>query len=305
MGDNLLAITGQEVDDGDLDHGIAAGLLVHGGAGHADEDLTREGGVVDAHVELEKLVLRRAAHAFARQVDAMPHVDDVVHAGHLDDVRLVVDKVGVGLDGGCHSGKVMTFLQFDVDHAAMDAGAGGNGHGQGGLDTGDSLDGYGVAHGHTGTEVGVGDALGRQGLEQRADHAVAPRIPTGRNDAHGPGGTCRLAERTAQLRNLRVDVKTVDGVDAERKDFLGIPLDTARGGAEQGYVDTFQLADVAHDGQVGDFRGTVDSTLTTHDACYFEVGGHSQGLQCVVPDVAVTYDGGSNLFHTVYILYGV
>lgn len=34
------AIAGEHVDDGNLNHGVAAGLLAHGGAGYVDEYLT-------------------------------------------------------------------------------------------------------------------------------------------------------------------------------------------------------------------------------------------------------------------------
>ena len=65
MGDELLAVAFEIVNYGDLDHGVATGLLAHGCAGHIDKHLTGEGGVVDAHVELQSLVLCLAAHALA------------------------------------------------------------------------------------------------------------------------------------------------------------------------------------------------------------------------------------------------
>ena len=52
MADEVLTVARQHVDDGNLDHRVAAGLETHGGASHVDEHLTGEGGVVDAHVEL-------------------------------------------------------------------------------------------------------------------------------------------------------------------------------------------------------------------------------------------------------------
>ena len=52
MTDEVLAVAGQHIDDGNLDHRVAAGLQAHGGAGHVDQHLTCQGGVVDAHVEL-------------------------------------------------------------------------------------------------------------------------------------------------------------------------------------------------------------------------------------------------------------
>lgn len=65
MRDEFLAVAFEIVNYGDLNHGVATGLLAHGGASHIDEHLTGEGGVVDAHVELQSLVLCLATHALA------------------------------------------------------------------------------------------------------------------------------------------------------------------------------------------------------------------------------------------------
>ena len=52
------AVAGKQVDDGDFNHCVAAGLLAQRGAGDIDEHLGGERGVVDLHIELETLVLR-------------------------------------------------------------------------------------------------------------------------------------------------------------------------------------------------------------------------------------------------------
>ena len=65
MRDEFLAVAFEIVNYGNLDHGVATGLLAHGGASHIDEYLTSEGGVVDAHVELQSLVLCLTANALA------------------------------------------------------------------------------------------------------------------------------------------------------------------------------------------------------------------------------------------------
>ena len=72
--DEVGAFAGQHVDDGNLDHGVAAGLLAQAGAGHVDEHLSCESGVVDAHVELQTLVLGFSADALAHEVYAVAHV---------------------------------------------------------------------------------------------------------------------------------------------------------------------------------------------------------------------------------------
>ena len=70
MADDVLAITWQVVDNGDFDHGVCSWLLFHAGTCNVDENLCREGGVVDLHVELEQLVVCRAAYALAYEVYA-------------------------------------------------------------------------------------------------------------------------------------------------------------------------------------------------------------------------------------------
>ena len=234
----------------------------------------------------------------------MAHIDDIVYAGHLLHVGLVVHKVGVGLDGGCDGGKVMPLLDFHIDHAAMDAGAGGDGHGEGGLDTGHSLDSNGVAHRHAGTEVGVGNALGRQSLQQGAHNAVAARIPTGGNDADGTGSTGGGIKGAAQGGNLGVDVEAVDRMDAQCQNFLGILLHTAGGGTQQSHINVTQFADVAHNGIAGQFCRAVGCALTAHDACHLKVGRLLQSLEGIMSDIAVTHYGGSNLLHK-YNINGV
>ena len=100
MSDVLLAVAGQEGDDGPSDQVVATRLLTQGGTGGADEHLAGERGVVDAHIELEELVLRGAAHTLAGQVHAVAHVDDFVHRRHEVHVRLIGGKIGLGQAGG-------------------------------------------------------------------------------------------------------------------------------------------------------------------------------------------------------------
>lgn len=48
------------------------------------------------------------------------------------------------------------------------------------------------------------------------------------------------------------------------------------------------------------FQWAVCVALTTHDASYLEILGGFEGLHGVMTDIAVTYYGGSNLFHCQY-----
>ena len=294
---NLLAVARQEVDDGNFYHRIATRLLAHGSAGHTDEDLTREGGIVNAHIELEELILGAAAHALASEIDAVAHINHIVHTRHLHDVRLIVDKVGVGLDGGCHGVEIVAFLNLHIDHAAMNARARGDGHGEGGLHARHSLDSYGMPHRHAGAEVGISDTLGRDGLEEGAHDAIATGVPASGDDADGTGSLGTLVERAAELGDLGVDVETINGIDTQGKNFLGIGFHAAGGRAEEGNVNGAQFSNIANNGKAGQLGGTILCTLTAHDACNFKIGGLLQGLEGIVADIAVTYYGGSNLLH--------
>jgi hypothetical protein len=95
----LLTVTMEHIDDGNFYHRIGAGLLTHGGAGCIDKHLTGEGRVVDAHVELEELVLGNARYTLAREVHTVTHILEVIHARYLYYVGLIIHKIGIGLDG--------------------------------------------------------------------------------------------------------------------------------------------------------------------------------------------------------------
>ena len=122
------AIAGEHIDDRNLNHRIAAGLKAHRGTGHVDKYLTGKGGVVDAHVELQALVLGLAADTFAYEVDTMTHVAHIVNALNLENVGFVAGEVGICLDGGCHLLEFGTIFELYIYHTAMDALAKRNGH---------------------------------------------------------------------------------------------------------------------------------------------------------------------------------
>ena len=96
MGNPLFAVAGKEVDNGNLNHRVAAGLQTGGGTCHTYQYLGGEGGVVDAHVELEALVLGGSTHALAHHVDTMAHVADSIHGRNGKHVGLIRGEVGVG-----------------------------------------------------------------------------------------------------------------------------------------------------------------------------------------------------------------
>ena len=57
---DFLTSAWEHVDDWNLWHGVATWLETEGSTGHIDQYLSGEGWVVDAHVELEALVLSLA-----------------------------------------------------------------------------------------------------------------------------------------------------------------------------------------------------------------------------------------------------
>ena len=80
VGDEGFAVAGEEVDDGNLNHGVGSGGETHGCAGYAYEELGGEGGIVDAHAELEALVLSLARDTLAHHVYTVTHILDCIDA---------------------------------------------------------------------------------------------------------------------------------------------------------------------------------------------------------------------------------
>ena len=297
MLDEVCAFAGEHVDDGNLYHRIAAGLQAHRGTGYVDEYLTCEGGVVDAHVELQTLVLGLAADTLADEVHAVAHVTDVVDALHLEHVGLVGGEVGIGLDVLGDVFELGAVFQLHIDHAAVDALAEGDGHGEGVLNTFLRAYADAVTHRHAGAEVGVGESLRSEALHECAHDAVGTRVPACGNHADGAGLLVEFHQTLPVAAYVGVDVERVDGVDAQGQYHVGILLTRAGGGGEDGHIDILQFADVLHHVILCQFCGLVLCTIATYDACHFHVGGCLQCLECILSDVAVTYDGGSDFLH--------
>lgn len=79
MFDKVCAFTGQHVDDRQFNHGVATGLLTHGGTSHIDQYLSSERRVVDAHIEFKTLVLSLSTYTFAHKMYAMTHIANSIH----------------------------------------------------------------------------------------------------------------------------------------------------------------------------------------------------------------------------------
>ena len=146
MCDYLLTVAGKIVNDRNLNHCIGSGLLLHAGTGCIDHHLGCEGWIVDAHVELEELVVCGSTHTLTHQIDTMAHIIEIGHAGHLLNMRLVVHEIRVGLHCGFNRLEIYTFFQFDIHHAAMNASTHGNGHTQCIPHTLNGTHGHAVSH---------------------------------------------------------------------------------------------------------------------------------------------------------------
>ena len=110
MGNQFFALARKQVDDRYFYHRVATGLLFHRGTGHANQYLSRQRRIVDMHVELEQLVLGFSGYAFACQVDAVSHVQQLVYTRYFYDVGFIVDEIGIGFDGCGYFRKLVSFL---------------------------------------------------------------------------------------------------------------------------------------------------------------------------------------------------
>jgi UDP-N-acetylmuramoylalanine-D-glutamate ligase len=68
-------------------------------------------------------------------------------------------------------------------------------------------------------------------------------------------------------------VETIDGVDAEGQDVLGVLLYATGGGGKDGHIYMAQLANVFHHLVGGQFLGFVLGAIAAHNAGHFKVGG--------------------------------
>ena len=187
----------------------------------------------------------------------MSHVAQGIHTWNGKDVGLVAGKVGVGLDGSGDSLEGGTFLQLDIHHAAMYALTLGNGHRERVAHARLRTDADAMPHAHAGTEVGIGESLGGDSLEQGTHDAVAAWVPAGADDADAPCRTGSIAQRLTQRGDEGVDVEAIDGVDTKRKALKGILLDLACRRGEDGDIYIAQLTDIIHDGHPSQLSGTI------------------------------------------------
>ena len=167
---------------------------------------------------------------------AVGHIVEHINGGNGDHVGLVVGEVVVREQQFLHRGEVGTIFQFDIDHAAMDTRAERDGHRKRVLHARDGLGGHRVSHAATGTEIGVGDALGGDGSQQGAHHGVGTGIPTRRDDAHRLVLLRDGHKLLAKVVDLSVDVEAIDGADAAFQQLFRKCGHLARGRAKRGHI---------------------------------------------------------------------
>ena len=242
--------------------------------------------------------MRASRDTFAREVHTVSHVIERVDRFHGLNVRFVVDKIRIGLDGGGHLGEICAGLEFDVHHAAVNAGAEGNGHRKRVVYSVDGAHGHGVTHRAAGAEVGVGHALRRKAFHKGAHHRVGTGIPTGGHHAHGVVCLRGFVERATQIDNTGVDVERIDRVNAERKALFGVGFYAAGGCGKDSDVYILQFGDVLHHGIGGKFGRAINGTVAANHTGTLHVGRGLDGFEGVFTNVSVTDDGGANfLFH--------
>ena len=100
-----------------------------------------------------------------------------------------------------------------------------------------------------------------------------------------------------------MDVETVNGVDTELGNLLGIFRTQTCGSGKDGHVDIFQFRNVVNDLIGCQLQWLVLVTLATDDAGNLKVGCGLQGLHREVTDVAVTDYGCSDFLHS-YLFFG-
>ena len=115
----LLPVTAQQVDERNFNHCVATWSLAHCGTCTANKHLGCQRGVVDAHIELEQLILCCTRNTLAGEVHAVTHIKQIVNARNFLDVRLVIDKIWVGLYGCCNLIEVIALLNLNINHAAV------------------------------------------------------------------------------------------------------------------------------------------------------------------------------------------
>ena len=178
----------------------------------------------------------------------------------------------------------------------MDTGAKRNRHRQRRLDTCDGFHGDGVSHAHARTEIGIGDALGRYGLEQCAHHRIATGIPAGGHYRNSATAFCHHVERLHHIGYRPMNVETIDRADALTQQPFGQCGHLAAWRTQNGHIDRPQSLDVGN--YIHLFQLARNNRhRTAYHTCHLQIGRSLQGFKRGLAHVAITYDGYSFFLH--------
>ena len=100
----------QQINHRNLNHGVASRLLTHGSTGTAYHYLSGQSRIVDAHIELEQLIMSRTTHPLAHKVHTMRHIIKCLHIVHHHHMRFIMRKIVVRLQQCLYLCRVNTFL---------------------------------------------------------------------------------------------------------------------------------------------------------------------------------------------------
>lgn len=213
--DQVHLIAREIVDRRDFDERIASWLLLKYGTGGSHEDLTRQGRIIDTHIELEALVLRCTRDTLTDEVDAVSDIVESINALDLLNVCLIACEIRVGLDSGSDLIEIVTIQKFNIDHASVDTGSDRDCHGQSVLDTLDCLDSDGMSHAASRSEIGIGQAFRSHCLQESTDDGIGSRVPSSGKDGSDVILLCHGIEVGIHLIDARMNIEAIDGADAE------------------------------------------------------------------------------------------
>ena len=149
------------------------------------------------------------------------------------------------------------------------------------------------------SEVSRAYSLRSKTFHQRADDAVAARIPSSRNDAHGSMLLCGSRERAAQVKNRCVNVEAIHSIDAQSEALQRMFLDGTRRRCQDGNIHLTKLRNVLHYFIFSQFRRLIATAITANYACNLHVWRCLQSLHRVLSNVSVTNDGNSQFLHVL------
>jgi len=236
-------------------------------------------------------------YTLAHQVHAMAHIVQIVYTRNLLHMGFIVHKIWIGLDGSLNRLEVGTFFQLHIHHTAMNARTCRNSHGQCILHTIDGTHSYRVSHASARTKVRISDTLRSDGFKQRTHHRITARIPTCRDNGYRTILFSCLTQRTSERSNLCMYIKTINGVDSQSQNLLGLHFYLTGRTCHDGYIHILQFGNILHHFVISQFCRLVFRAVTTDDACYFKIRSSLKRFHNRFTNVTVTYYGRSNLFH--------